>query len=201
MKTLTVSVPTNGGALKMTRPTRYYFAYGSNLQVEQFFRRCPAAKRVARCTLPDHELFFDGVADIRPAPGKVVEGAIYEITDRCEHALDKYEGYPNLYTKAQFMVWDGSVRLKVMTYTMKSNRIAKPSPSYEQVIRDGFDDWGIPHDTLDRAVAEARDKAPLPLLAYTDADRAADEAAWAAGGATRRKAAHGLLKARAKGRK
>lgn len=165
MKTFTANKPTGSAALKLRAPKRLYFAYGSNLQLEQFLRRCPKAKRVARCALPDHELFFDGVADIRPACGKVVEGAIYEITDRCEIALDRYEGYPNLYTKGEFLVTDDrGVCRRVMVYTMNSDRVAPPSQSYLHTIRQGFDDWGIPHDSLDAAVAEAAEKAPVPLL-------------------------------------
>lgn len=149
---------------RIKAPPKLYFAYGSNLQVEQFFRRCPSAKRWARCTLPDYQLFFDGVADIRPQPGEVVEGAIYEITARCEAALDRYEGFPHLYGKAEFEVAtpDGKTR-KVMVYTMESHRVAMPSPDYEGVIREGFDDWAIPHDTLDAAVAEARAKGVVRL--------------------------------------
>lgn len=201
MTTMTVKTPAKG-PMKMRRPTRWYFAYGSNLQLDQFFRRCKDAKRIGRCTLPDHQLFFDGVADIRRQQGAAVEGAVYEISDRDELALDKYEGYPNLYTKAEFTVTaDGHAR-KVMTYTMLSNRIAEPSASYEQVIRDGFDDWGIPHASLDAAVAEARQKTPAPLQPVLPLAKA--DASWsgqAAGVPTveqRRKVAHGLLKARAK---
>ena len=58
------------------RPVRraLYFAYGSNLNEEQVFRRCPGARCYGPCTLPDYRLVFDGVADIIPARGAAVEG-------------------------------------------------------------------------------------------------------------------------------
>lgn len=161
MKTATVKVATAPTAVRRAkRPTKLYFAYGSNLNVEQFFRRCPAAKRFSRCGLPDYVLFFDGVADIRPQPGGMVEGAIYEITDRCELALDRYEGFPHLYGKTEFEIEDThrgkTRRRRVMVYTMESQQLGMPSNDYERTIREGFDDWGIPHETLDAAVNEAR---------------------------------------------
>jgi gamma-glutamylcyclotransferase (GGCT)/AIG2-like uncharacterized protein YtfP len=139
-----------------------YFAYGSNLNEEQFFRRCPAARRYGPCTLPDYRLVFDGVADIIPARGAAVEGALYEITDKCECALDRYEGFPRLYIKTTFEIEvtnkTGVHRRKVMVYTMETDQIRPPSEGYVETIRQGFDDWGIPHATLDAAVKEALGK-------------------------------------------
>jgi len=59
-----------------------YFAYGSNLHVGQFKRRCPGAVVVGRARLPDHQLAFTrysrnergGVADIVPQSGASVWG-------------------------------------------------------------------------------------------------------------------------------
>jgi hypothetical protein len=148
------------------RPVRraLYFAYGSNLNEEQVFRRCPGARCYGPCTLPDYRLVFDGVADIIPARGAAVEGALYEITDKCECALDRYEGFPHLYVKTTFEIEETrkgrpTRRRKVMVYTMETNQIRPPSEGYVETIRQGFDDWGIPHATLDAAVKEALGKA------------------------------------------
>jgi hypothetical protein len=140
--------------------TKLYFAYGSNLNVEQFFRRCPAAKRFGRFSMPDWKLIFDGVADIAPSPGDAVEGAIYEITPRCEQALDRYEGFPHLYGKGTFTVTitgrNGKSEVRpVMVYTMETDTIRPPSAAYLATIRRGFDDWSIPHATLNAAHREA----------------------------------------------
>lgn len=145
---------------------KLYFAYGSNLNEEQFFRRCPRAKRYGLCTLPDYRLIFDGVADVIPAEGRQVEGALYEITPACERALDRYEGFPHLYVKTTFEIEVTTkrkdavkvTRRKVMVYTMETETIAAPTEGYVETIRRGFDDWGIPHDTLDAALDEALGK-------------------------------------------
>lgn len=140
--------------------TRLYFAYGSNLNVAAMRRRCPAAKKFGRCTLPDWRMVFDGVADIIPSPGNVVEGAIYTITPECERSLDKYEGFPSLYIKDGFWIKvnrrDGvSVERPVMFYTMQTEAIQPPCEAYYETIRQGYDDWSIPYDTLEAAYRES----------------------------------------------
>lgn len=153
-----------------TKPNRplykheLYFAYGSNLNKAQFFRRCPNARCFGRFTMPDWRLVFDRVADIVPAPGEAVEGALYEITRKCERALDRYEGFPHLYVKEKFkVIYTGQrgrrIERDAMVYVMWSESLCQPSDFYANTIRTGFDDWGIPHDTLDAALAEVRREA------------------------------------------
>jgi gamma-glutamylcyclotransferase (GGCT)/AIG2-like uncharacterized protein YtfP len=144
-----------------------YFAYGSNLCVEQFFRRCPAAKSFGRLTLPDWRLVFDRVADVEPHRGARVEGALYEITAACERALDSYEGFPGLYVKdyfeIQYKTRGGKTIIRpVMLYTMMTESVRPPSPYYLGIIRRGFDDWNIPHDTLDAAHRRSLGKGDWP---------------------------------------
>src|SRR3990172_10463463 len=82
-----------------------YFAYGSNLDLVRFRRRCPGAVVIGRARLPDYQLAFTrysrsergGVADIVPQPGAVVWGALYEIDEACLGTLDEYEGAPPAY--------------------------------------------------------------------------------------------------------
>jgi gamma-glutamylcyclotransferase (GGCT)/AIG2-like uncharacterized protein YtfP len=150
-----------------------YFAYGSNLNRRQFQHRCPKARPFARCQLPDYRLVFDGVADIIPSPGSLVEGALYWITADCERALDLYEGYPNLYTKSYFNVVDDladpqSPVFEAMFYTMETPDISAPSPSYVRCIHQGFTDWSIPYDSLFAATREAN-AAPRRFLRPTAA--------------------------------
>jgi gamma-glutamylcyclotransferase (GGCT)/AIG2-like uncharacterized protein YtfP len=137
----------------------YYFAYGSNLNRRQFFRRCPNARPQGRVTLPDYALVFRGVADIIKAPGRRVEGAMYRITPRCEMALDRYEGFPNLYRKEWFVaeIGKGSAAkvVEVMFYVMNDSYISPPSPFYLQTIEVGYSDWKIPAKSLREAVDHA----------------------------------------------
>ena len=81
-----------------------YFAYGSNMNLDQMAYRCPAAEAVCTAKLEGYELFFagrpgNGVASIRPKQGGAVEGVLWKLTQACEKSLDHYEGFPALYGK------------------------------------------------------------------------------------------------------
>ena len=76
-----------------------YIAYGSNMNIEQMKRRCPKAIPIGKGILKDYKLVFKGVADVIKSPGDEVPIAIWKITEECEKALDRYEGFPHLYRK------------------------------------------------------------------------------------------------------
>ena len=81
----------------------YYFAYGSNMNLDQMAYRCPAAFVVENVKLDGYRLTFcgmgkgSGVATILPEEGSRVEGVLWKLTPECEKRLDFYEGYPHLY--------------------------------------------------------------------------------------------------------
>lgn len=85
----------------------YYFAYGSNMNLDQMAYRCPAASVVEKVKLEGYRLTFcgrgkgSGVATILPEEGSQVEGVLWKITPECEKSLDFYEGYPP-------SVWEGA---------------------------------------------------------------------------------------------
>ena len=102
-----------------------YFAYGSNINLDQMAYRCPAAQVVGPVVLEGYELLFrgnasgNGVATIKPKEGQQVHGLLWRITPGCERSLDLYEGYPHLYEKGAVAVRDNAGRqLTVMAYVM-----------------------------------------------------------------------------------
>ena len=64
---------------------RLYFAYGSNINLEQMAARCPAAQVVGPAVLDGYELLFrgnrrgTGVATIEPLLGSQVHGLLWEL--------------------------------------------------------------------------------------------------------------------------
>ena len=78
-----------------------YFAYGSNINLEQMEHRCPDAQLVGPVTLQNYELQFrgSGFATVAPKKDCVVHGLLWKLTPKSEQALDRYEGYPRHYTK------------------------------------------------------------------------------------------------------
>jgi hypothetical protein len=77
-----------------------YFAYGSNINLEQMAVRCPAATPVCPVTLDNYRLAFRGgaghfgVAAIIPAQGEKVYGLLWKITPACEVAWIDTRGIP-----------------------------------------------------------------------------------------------------------
>jgi len=116
--------------------SKLYMAYGSNLNKRQMSYRCPTARAVGSAMIYGHELVFRGVADIAKSNDSMhIPVGIWEIEPRDEHALDVYEGYPNLYGKVKIA--------GIMTYTMNRDNISKPSKHYFDTILEGYHDFGL----------------------------------------------------------
>ena len=76
------------------RTTVYYFAYGSNMYVDQMLGRAPGSKFVDRAWLHGHSLQFSCVADVKHDEGHRVPGVLWKIEDRSDwECLDRCEGY------------------------------------------------------------------------------------------------------------
>ena len=71
-----------------------YGAYGANLNMANMEVRCPLAKPILGFHLVDYKLVFNGVADIIKHKGAKVPIGLWKITDKCEKALDRFEGFP-----------------------------------------------------------------------------------------------------------
>ena len=141
--------PLNLFNLKRQMITPYYFAYGSNLDVEQMSLRCPNARILGQMTLKGYQLAFKGVADIEPVEGAKVVGGLFKITASDEVLLDRYEGYPSLYIKKYIK---SKKYKRVMFYQMnethRRNLYALPNRSYFETILQGYDDFGIETELL-----------------------------------------------------
>ena len=71
-----------------------YFAYGSNMDVEQMRMRCPGAEILCTAVLPDYKFALDseGCATVIPCEGKEVYGVLWSINKDDEKVLDRYDG-------------------------------------------------------------------------------------------------------------
>ena len=79
---------------------KLYFAYGSNMNLNQMAFRCPDAEVVESVRLEGYRLAFrtngggNGVATILPEEGSCVDGVLWRISEQDEQHLDHYEGFP-----------------------------------------------------------------------------------------------------------
>ena len=115
-----------------------YFAYGANTNIDNMMGRCPNAKKLTGLVLPDYRLVFRGVADVEHAPYNEVQGVLWWITNKCEDALDIYEGFPTLYRKETFAISINDTVEDVMFYTMNRMGYNLPSEHYFKCIEEGY---------------------------------------------------------------
>ena len=133
-----------------------YFAYGSNINLDQMAYRCPDASVVGPVTLENYELLFrrSGFATIAPKEGETVTGLLWSITPGCERSLDRYEGYPRFYDKRMVTVRDSEGRsLSVMAYIMdeRFREPMLPTTTYYNGILEGYRQNGLPVAALKKA--------------------------------------------------
>ena len=137
---------------------KLYLAYGMNTNHNEMARRCPAAKYIANVTLKDHQLVFRGVADVVPTPGKKVDCALWMITDACEAALDRLEGFPNFYVKKYVTTVIDGRRNRMMLYIMRKQDAKNQAPAYtgyHSCLLQGYSECGLPAEQIANAQKRA----------------------------------------------
>jgi hypothetical protein len=132
-----------------TKPTVLYGAYGSNMNVEQMYIRCPFCELIGTGFIYDYQLVFNYHANIEKAKGKKVPIVLWKVSEYDINRLDRYEGFPNYYIKKNFQVIteDGEI-ITAMVYVMTKLKAGKgkrqfPNTSYIETIYDGYVDNGI----------------------------------------------------------
>ena len=142
----------------------YYFAYGANLCLEGMKWRCPAAEPISGFELEGWRLVFRGVADIEPSEGSKVSGALWRVTPQCIRALDRFEGYPDLYGKGKAKLFANGKKRPVFWYSMglaESKYAYKlgqdfPCWSYLTTMIEGRESFGVPQADLVSALNNCR---------------------------------------------
>jgi gamma-glutamylcyclotransferase (GGCT)/AIG2-like uncharacterized protein YtfP len=122
--------------------------------------RCPSATPITAFELQDWELDFATHATIRPRKGSVVQGALWQLTVKCEESLDRFEGYPTYYRKT-ILKQDGH---EFMVYLMNYPVSYPPAPGYVETINDGYEDWKLDKTYLQQAL----DQFPDYVLNYNN---------------------------------
>ena len=123
-----------------------YIAYGSNMVQEQMAFRCPDARLIGTGYLSGARLEFYLHATVEKTGDQRnrVPVAVWEINDRDEKSLDRYEGFPSYYTKERWPVHmsDGS-EIEGMSYIMKLILHSPPHSSYYKGIEDAYRKLGL----------------------------------------------------------
>ena len=136
--------------------SEWYFAYGSNLWLDQMIERCgpipQGAERPRLARLPNYQLLFnmqgeDGQAFANVmCPGKGVLGVIYSFSPEALVKLDAFErGYKRGPVR---VVLENGSELNAVTYFAEAAHVAcyglKPRADYLQKILRGARQHGFP---------------------------------------------------------
>ena len=147
---------------------RYYLAYGSNLNIRQMRMRCPSARIIGTAAIQDYELLFKGsqtgaYLTIEPKVGARVPVAVWSVTNEDEDALDRYEGFPNFYYKAEMKlpivgIKSGTVRIRdTFVYIMHEDRpLGVPSEFYVRTCIEGYRSFGFDENLLFDAINNSK---------------------------------------------
>ena len=142
--------------------SKYYIAYGSNMDTNQMEYRCPESLLVGTGWINDYELLFKGsltgfYATIEQNADSKVPCYIWSITEADEKSLDRYEGYPTFYYKKTLPVEliDGGT-IEGMAYIMHEEReLGIPYANYFNNMREVYaiENWDdkILWDALDKS--------------------------------------------------
>ncbi len=124
---------------------KLYLAYGYNTNKEAMLLRCPAAICFGKVIISDYRMVFRDYADIEYFKGSTLECVLWDITDKCEKALDTFEGYPNLYGKGNLKFTKFNQSYSAMIYMMVEDFdwYYPPSDSYVQTLIDGYTTNGL----------------------------------------------------------
>jgi len=156
---------TNQFQPKEKQMKKIYIAYGANANRRAMSRRCPNAKPIGFGFIQGQRFKFNNVADIVPHQGDKLNApaVAWEITEQCEKALDRFEGFPSLYRKIDvtFREAGGKKEYQGFAYKMNYTGFHTPNPMYVNGIRTGlkgfFDAvrWERIDTTIDRAIVES----------------------------------------------
>ena len=125
-----------------------------NTNIAEMSSRCPKAINLGRCTLKGFELKFRLHADIDEVDGSEMEGVLWDITEDCERALDRLEGYPFYYNKIEVIVIphepvNKNTRILAMAYIMNTKgQEEPPSTGYEDCLIEGYTANGLKVEKL-----------------------------------------------------
>lgn len=137
--------------------TRYFYAgYGSNLNLEQMARRCPAADIIGQGLLRNARLLFAYHLGIAEDEHATVPMGVFRLTAADVAALDRYEALGRSYERFLVTVEVNGEAVRCFTYVKRNNEPEQPSDKYYDTCLQGYADFGFDSRRLRHARDFAR---------------------------------------------
>lgn len=148
----------------------YYFAYGSNLWLEQMHHRCPEYTYIGRGVLRGYKWVISkrGYANVLPSGDETEEdpeelddyGVVYTLTKGDMAALDMYEGvnkkpvpaYVKVTMDIEMYEKGEGVELPCLVYVDPGTELGRAHEEYIGRINRGLEDAGLPETWVEKVV-------------------------------------------------
>ena len=153
-------VPALVHRLTLMTQDRWYFAYGSNMSIDQKQYRAGSIREQRCCRLPGYRFAFnktasDGTAfaNIMDDPVGMVWGVCYLCDEEAFDILDGYEGVNSgdYQRHNVIVVTDAGDELEAITYVACKTRVmaeTSPRDDYLQSVLTGAQEHGLPPDYI-----------------------------------------------------
>jgi gamma-glutamylcyclotransferase len=139
---------------------QWYFAYGSNLLIDQKEQRTGRIRQSIRCRLPGFRLTFNKrgnggqiYANIVSDDAAEVWGVAYLCNPQAMQAMDRYEGVADgHYERVPVtVVWDGGESIEAVTYVAGEDFVCeagRPHSEYLRKIVSGAQHHALPEEYI-----------------------------------------------------
>lgn len=150
--------------------SKYYLAYGSNLNIEHMKKVCPYSTPIGPTILRNYRLAFKGTSfksylTIEPCEGSEVPVGIFKITSFDESRLDFYEVVPTLYSKETISITYNDETLEALIYIMNPMYSYNlPSSLYISNCLKGYQDFKLDPEYIENALTVTKDNIAKKLL-------------------------------------
>jgi gamma-glutamylcyclotransferase (GGCT)/AIG2-like uncharacterized protein YtfP len=137
----------------------YHFGYGSNLSIKCVHEELiPDAKFAMKGYLPNFEVSWpfwaekeqEAYSGIMEAPGELVHGALYEVTEEELITMDNLECYKGFYKRETYLVLgeDGKWIRADLYRVIDPKGPFTPARSYVDIMLEGARDLGLDPDYI-----------------------------------------------------
>tara|TARA_Y100000588_G_scaffold333601_1_gene372594 strand:- start:218 stop:658 length:441 start_codon:yes stop_codon:yes gene_type:complete len=130
-----------------------YFAYGSNMNLDQMAMRCPGARLLGLVRKPGWRYVVNGRGYVTALddPDTETLGCLWELSDEHWGALDRYEGvaggfYQRLDCEVRSL--DSEEPVPAIAYRAADETLGVPSATYADVVIEGARQIGLPEPYL-----------------------------------------------------
>ena len=141
--------------------TELMAAYGSNTSKRQMRLRCPTARPQGKFILTGAKLVFRHYADLELGPQEwEVPCALWSLNRADVEALKRYEGEGlrrGYYPEKILIRFAGRERECTLYLMRNGTGIAPPMDEYAHILREGYQDFGLPIKYLNAALRHSWD--------------------------------------------